>query len=138
MARTKIILLGPLPVINEEESALEALTPGHLIMLTSTGVQKNTAAGVRVAMQFALERDELGQGISTAYAIGDKVKAGSCHAGHRVYAFIASGVNVAKGAYLTPDNVGLFKAVGSDTPTARALEAVNATVTPTRIRIEIV
>jgi len=138
MAKRVIALLGGPPIINEDDKALAAITPGHLIMATSVGVQKNTAAGVRVAAAFALERDELGSNIDVAYASGDYVKAGSFHAGQRVYAFAASGVTVAKGAYLTPDNAGMFKAVGSDTPMARATEAITAVVTPTRISIELV
>jgi hypothetical protein len=137
------------PVVNEEESALESITPGHLIMLTATGVQKNTAAAENVAPQFALERDELGKEIGPGgtgeagvaeYAVGDKVKAATYSSGMRVYAFLASGQNVVKGAYLTGTATGLLTATGvaADIRTARALESVNSTSDTTRIRVEIV
>lgn len=144
MARNVIALMGSLPVINEEESALEALTPGHLVELTSTGVQKNTDDAANVAPAFVLERDELNGGIDTAYAIGDKVKVGTFRPGDRVYAFLASGQNVAKGAYLTGNTAGLLTATGvaAGVRLARALEAKDtsgsAPVAGTRIRVEVV
>ena len=143
MARTVIALRG-MPVIDEQEKALEALTPGHLVELTSTGVQKNTDDAANVAAAFVLERDESGQGIDVAYAIGDKVKVGVFRPGDRVYAFLASGQNVAKGAYLTGNTAGLLTATGvaAGVRIARALEAKDtsgsAPVAGTRIRVEIV
>ena len=144
MARSAIALLGQPPIINEEEVAVEALIPGHLIMLTATGLQKNTANEENVAAAFALERDELGKNIDVAYAIGDYVKAGTFHPGQRVYAWLASGHNVAKGAYLTPNNAGLLYLTGVSAflRVARAVEAVDtsgsAPTAGTRIRVEIV
>lgn len=139
MARRIIALLG-CPEVDEQESALEALTPGHLLELTSTGVQKNTDDAANVAAAFALERDELGKDIDQPYAIGDKVKVGVFHKGQRVNAFLASGQNVAKGAYLTGTTTGLLTATGvtASLRTARALDAVNSVADTTRIRVEIV
>ena len=143
MARNVIKLKGD-PTFNEEESALEAIIPGHLVMITSTGVQKNTANAANVAPAFAMERSELGLGIDDAYAIGDKVLVGTFKPGERVYALLASGQNVANGAYLTGNNAGLLTATGvaADLRLARALEAVDtsgsAPVAGTRIRVEIV
>lgn len=141
MARRVIALLGGPPVVNEEESALEAVTPGHLLEFGSGGVQKNTDDAANVAPNFALERDELGNDIDVAYAIGDKVKVGAFHAGQRVYAWLASGQNVAKGAYLTGDTAGRLTAasVSASVRLARALEAVDASSGgDARIRVEIV
>jgi len=142
MARKKIALLGT-PIVSEEDKALEAVTPGHLLMLTATGVQKNTANAANVARAFALERDELGKTIDTAYAINDTVKVGVFHAGQRAYAFLASGQNITKGAYLTGDNAGLLTGTGvtAQLRVARALESVDASAGPvagTRIRVEVV
>jgi len=160
MARKKIVLLGD-PIINEEEVALEALVPGHLLELTATGVQKNTDDAANVAVAVALERDELGKEIgptgtglgqtgaagpagAAEYAIGDTVKVGTFAPGMRAYMFLASGQNVAKGAYLTGTTTGLLTATGvtASVRLARALEAVNASgsapVAGTRIRVEIV
>ncbi len=144
MALHKITLMGGPPIINEEYKALEAITPGHLLEMVSSGVKKNTAAAANVAPCFALEREEMGNGIDVAYAVGDIVKTGTYHPGQRVYALLASGVNVAVGAYLTGDAAGLLTSasVAAGIRTARALEAVNtsgiAPVTGTRIQVEIV
>jgi hypothetical protein len=139
MARRKIVLKGD-PIVNEDDAALEAITPGHLIEITSTGVQKNTDDAANVAAAFALERDELGKDIDVAYAIGDVVKVATFKPGERAYAFLASGQNVAKGAYLTGTTTGLLTAgsVSASVRLARALEAVNSTNDATRIRVEIV
>lgn len=140
MARRVIALLGGPPVVDEQEAALGAITPGHLLELAPTGVQKNTAAAANVAPMFALERDELGKDIDEAYAIGDYVKTGVFHPGQRVYAFLASGQNVAKGAYLTTNNAGLLTAAGVTAALriAQALEAVDASAADARIRVQIV
>jgi len=140
MARRTIVLKGGPPQIDEQESALEAITPGHLVELTTTGVKKNTDDAANVAAAFALEREELGRDIDVAYAIGDKVKVGTFHPGQRVNAFLASGQNVAKGAYLTGNTTGLLSAasVSASVRLARALESVNSTNDATRIRVEIV
>jgi hypothetical protein len=139
MARRKINLLGD-PQIDEQEKALEVFTPGHLLMLVPTGVQKNTAAAANVAPSFALERDELGKDIDAAYAIDDYAKVGTFKPGDRVYPFLASGQNVAKGDYLTTTATGLLTASGvtASLRIARALEAVNSVADTTRIRVEIV
>lgn|SRR5512143_1099199 len=143
MARRVIALLGD-PTINEDKKALEALTPGHLVELVATGVKKNTAAAANVAAAFVLERDEAGKDIDDAYASGDYVKVGTFKPGDRVYAFLASGVNVAEGAYLTGNNAGLLTSgsVAAGIRTARALESIDTTgsapVAGTRIRVEVV
>jgi hypothetical protein len=143
MARNKIALMGT-PIVTEDQKALEAIIPGHLLMATATGVQKNTANASNVARAFALERDELGKTVDTAYAINDTVKVGVFHGGQRVYAWLASGQNAAIGDYLTTDNAGLLTkaAVAATIRVARAVEAVNtsgsAPVAGTRIRVEVV
>jgi hypothetical protein len=143
MARRVIALRGT-PIVDEQETAVEALIPGHVLILGSSGYSKNTANAANVAPIFALERDELGKDIDEAYAISDRVKAGFFHAGQRVYAWLASGHNVAKGDYLTGDNAELLSKTGVTTAIrlAQALEAVNtsgsAPVAGTRIRVQIV
>ncbi len=144
MARRKIILKGQPAESDGEFAALEALTPGHLAELTATGVQKNTDDAANVAVMVVLEREELGKDIDDAYAIGDYVKWATLKPGDRAYMFLASGQNVARGAYLTGTTTGLLTATGvtAGVRLARALEALNlsgsAPVAGTRIRVEIV
>lgn len=149
MARRVIALKGGLPVINEEDvqAVGAAIIPGHLLEIDGSGdLIKNTAAVANISPMFALERDEMGQDIDEAYADGDRVKVGVFHPGQRVYAFLASGHNVAKGAYLLGDAAadGLLSLTGvtAQLRIARAVEAVDtsgsAPVAGTRIRVEIV
>lgn len=143
MALHKITLRGD-PQVTEEYTADEAVLPGHLLELTATGVKKQTDDAANVAAMFALERDELGSTIETAYASGDVVKVGHFKPGDRVYALLASGQNVARGAYLTSNTAGLLTAasVAAGIRRAIALEAKDlsgsAPVAGTRIRVEIV
>lgn len=139
MARRVIALLGQ-PLIDEDLAATGAITPGHLVDFSGTGVAKHASAGGIAARTFALERDELGNDIDVAYAIGDTVKVGSFHQGQRVYTFIASGENIAKGNFLESDGAGRLRIYSSGVRLARALEAVNNSAGPgdARIRVEIV
>lgn len=143
MARNKILLKGS-PIKDESFAAGEAITPGHLINLNSSGQWvKNTANADDVAPTFALEREEMGKEIEDAYASGDVVKAATMFGGCRVYAWLASGQNAAIGDYLTGNNAGLMTKTGvvDGVRLARAIEAVDATAadptTGARIRIEI-
>ena len=151
MARTKIILMGD-PIVTEDQIADEALIPGHLLELTATGYKKNTANAANGIRTYALERDEMGKGIATTsggpagsanYAASDVVKVADCAPGDRVYAWLASGHNVVKGAFLTGNNAGLLSLTGvaADIRCAQALEAVDtsgsAPVAGTRIRVKV-
>jgi len=143
MARRVIALLGD-PRITEDWAATEAVTPGHLLELTSTGgVKKQTDDAANVTPMFALERDELGDDIDEDYESGDTVRVGIFKPGDRVYAFLASGVNAAIGDYLTSNTTGLLTktSVAASVRLAQALEAVDtsgsAPVAGTRIRVQI-
>jgi len=143
MARRVIALLGGPPVTVEERKAAEAITPGHLLNIDGNGKWiKNTANAANIARTFALERDELGNDIDHAYAIGDQVKAGTFHGGQRVYAFIPSGQNVTDGDYLTGDATGCLTKTGVTTSLrlGRAVESVDNSAGPgnVRIRVELV
>jgi len=143
MARNVIALLG-CPMVSEEKVAIEAIIPGHLLEVVASGVKKQTDDAANVAPIFALERDELGNGIDDAYAIGDVVKMGTFKPGDRVYGWLASGQNVAEGDYLTGTTAGLLTktSVAASVRLAKAVESVDTTgsapVAGTRIRAEIV
>lgn len=129
MAKKVIALLGQ-PIYNEDVKAAEAIMPGHLVNYDGSGnLVKHADADAAAARTFALERDELGNGIDVAYATGDAVKVGSFHQGQRVYAFIASGVNAAKGTLLESKGDGTLE-TGSGVKLARAVEAVNNSAGP--------
>ena len=151
MAKQTIKLKKYLDVINEY-NAVAAITPGHLIELTSAGkVQKNSAAGLACAKMFALEDELQGNTIDTDYAIAAPVQCWNAVAGEEVFAWVANGEDIAIGDFLVSNGNGELKEMTADgssavvteeTPIALALEAVDMSgssgVDPTgRIKIRI-
>jgi hypothetical protein len=130
---------GPIVVDDNDNLAVEAFKPGHLLMIVSTGLQKNTANAANVAARFALEREELGSDIDVAYASGDQVKYGDFLTGQRVLAWVPSGEVITKGDYLTTDNAGRLTktSVAATIRLAQALETMSPLL-DTRIRVRIV
>jgi hypothetical protein len=147
MAKKTIALKGS-PIVNEEDAALAAITPGHLLEYAAGGVQKHSVAADNATPMFALERDELGDEIDVAYAEDDVVKVGVFHTGQRVYAFIASGQNIARGDYMESAGDGTLRVLTTDAATddtqrvsvvAQAIEAVDNSAGPgdARIRVQV-
>lgn len=137
MGARVIKLLGE-PIQNEDNAAAEAITPGHLVTLNGSGqVIKHATAGGNTERAFALEREEMGKTIDTAYAIGDTVKVGTFHPGTRVNALIASGQNIAKGGKLESAGNGTLRALAAGTPIAWAVRAVNNSAGPGTARIAV-
>jgi len=131
--------------INVEYAAAAAITPGHLVELTSAGtVQVNgTAADTSAAKWFAFEDELQGKNIDTAFSAGDKVQVWCTIPGDEVYAYLKDGQNVAIGAMLESAGDGSLKAVSTaGTTLAVALEAVDlsasANTTNARIKVRIV
>lgn len=138
----KILLSGgPDPVIINDLACSEAITPGMLVERFNNGgiirFRKSTRTGL-TSRQYALDMPMQNLGVDTASAANDLIEVVHARPGDTIWAFIASGANIAAGARLTDAGNGYLKAVGSDQPCAEALENVNATVTPTRIRVEVV
>lgn len=139
MAKRLIKLLGE-PIQNEDDKAAAAITPGMLVNHDGSGdLVPHATAGGYAQRWFALEREEMGKGIDTAYAIGDTVKVGAFAQGDRVLGLIASGVTVAKDDYLESNGDGCLR-TGTTNRVGRALESVNnsAGLTLARIRVEVV
>jgi hypothetical protein len=134
---SKVIALRGEPIIDEQHTASEAITPGHLIELNAGQWRKHAGSGAAAAAIFAMERDEIGNGIDVAYAADDHVKAGYYAKGDRVNALIPSGQDVAEGAELESDGAGRLKA-GTTKPVARAAAASGAVTADTRLPVIIV
>jgi hypothetical protein len=136
MAKRRVIALLGHPLITEEGKAIEAITPGMLLQGV-TLLKKNTVASAHVPGAFAMERDEMGDGIDVPYASGDTVKVGHFWSGQRVYALLASGTTIAEDGTLESAAGGYVKP-GTSTPIGRAIEAVNNTTGGSpRVRMEI-
>ncbi len=131
-----IQLLGQ-AIQNEDDAAAEAIIPGHLITVDGSGnVIKHASADGATTARFALEREEMGKDIDTAYAIGDTVKSGTFAPGMRVNALVPSGANIAKGATVSSNGDGRLKA-SSTNVIGVAVRAVHATAGDARLCVEI-
>ncbi len=128
MANERVIVLRGTPTIDEQNlCGATGITPGMLIDIdTSVWVpHPDSAVG---AVVFALERDELGDGIDVAYVEDDRVKAAYMHLGERVNALVASGQTIVEGAQMEAAAGGLLVAGTTATQIVGvAAEAIDTT-----------
>lgn len=133
-----IKLLGE-PTQNEDHACDEILLPGQLLERNSDGtVGKQSTAGIttRIPLLICLEREEMGQGVDGAYAVGDKVKVGYFGPGTVFSGYVASGQNLALGARVEANGAGGFRVLASGSPLAVAREATGLVTTATRVAFE--
>ena len=109
-ARIQNIILKGDP-IRKEELAASVITPGDVVEFTSADtLQRHGTAGANAAPRFAVEEDFVGDEITDNYAAGDRVQYVVARQGDELYALLASGQNVAKGAFLESAGDGLLQA----------------------------
>lgn len=121
-----ILLVGD--GIGKEAVAAGAITPGHIVELTSAGaVQAQSTAGAICAMNVARPLEISNGTIDTAYAADDTVLYFALEKGAEFYGFLADGENVAIGALLEADGAGGLQALTTGTAIAIAKEALNNT-----------
>lgn len=127
MAEERVIVLRGKPIIDEQNAASATITPGMAIEISSNEWEPHTGA-LDNTRAFALERDELGDGIDVDYASGDIVKAGYFAKGDRVNALVPSGEVIAEGAQVEVDagNPG-FVVGGVGIPIGVAAEDIDTT-----------
>lgn len=98
--------------VMEEYDAVAAITPGHLIELTSADkVQKHSAAKATVLPMFAIEDTSQGNGIDDDYAADDKVQCWIPGRGDMAYAILADGEDVSIGDELGSNGDGTLRKV---------------------------
>jgi len=150
MAYKKIAIVGT-PNI-QEFVANAAITPGHLCEIMSTGKARvHATAGGTADKLFALEDDNLGGEIATAYTAANVARFGYFNTGDQVYALLADGENVAIGDKLESYGDGTLRKVDTDASAGEiavesivgiALEAVNlsasAVTAAARIRMTVI
>lgn len=152
----KTILLKGDPLFKEALTS-GAVTPGNLVQLNSSGVLvRHANAGQNAIPLFAYENELIGSGIDTAYVTGNRGRYFAARPGDEVYAILASGQNVASGAFLESNGDGTLRAYtnqsGQNVYTAAvvgvSLEAKNntngdsagppaATAGATRVKLEV-
>jgi hypothetical protein len=87
--------------IFNEKVAAGAITPGHLVYLTSAGkVAVHNVAGGNAMPFFAFEDEYQGKGINDAFAADDPVQVWTAGRGDEVFAILKNGENAAIGSFL--------------------------------------
>jgi hypothetical protein len=110
-----VILRGDQYTTREDRCNL-AITPGMLCDFAGNDrLTPHASAGGYAPRIFALESDYNGNGATTAYISGDRVVYADCAPGVIVYAHLASGQNVARGALLKSNGAGFLTARGDNT-----------------------
>jgi hypothetical protein len=148
-----IILKRYVPVEIELQAAA-AITPGHLVELTSAGkVQKHSTEAGNAAKMFAIENSIVGEGINTDIAADDMCAIWLPRPGDEVYAILTTSQTVVIGDFLSSKGDGTLKlhvAESSDyyaaedvtvkplQIVAQAIEAVTTTNAVSRIKVRIV
>lgn len=134
----------------KEGKASGAITPGHLVEFGGANdLQVHSTAASTARKAFAVENDLIGNGIDTAYALGDQVQYNVFKSGDEVYALVAAAAAaVTKGAALESAGDGTLCIQTVDAATdntqrnsvvAYALEAVDNSGggTAARIKVEV-
>lgn len=96
----RVVVIGNNEALYKEADAAEAITPGHLIALNSSGAAiKHNVAGPAAAVganaqgivRVAVEQDFFGKGIDDAYAVNDRVVYQPLDTGCEFMALVAAG-----------------------------------------------
>lgn len=153
---TTIVLKGRQTAVRDERPAGGAITPGHLVVMNSSGnFVVHPSAKMRAQPTFAVEWENLapnrtsvngGGGIDDAYAANDLVQAETLQRGAWVYALVAASASaIAKGALLESAGDGTLRLITDFTDAetdaigggaiARALEAVDNSGGGSAVRI---
>jgi hypothetical protein len=112
--------------IRKEGIAGEAITPGHLLAINSSGnmIKHATAGGVTHLVAF--ENEIVGLDLNSAYASGDNVLYGASKDGQEVNLLVAAAAPaIVVGDLLQSAGNGTVAKVSSGTPLLRALQAVD-------------
>lgn len=142
----RVVVIGHNQALYKEVDAAEAITPGHVIDLNSSGKAiKNTTTGLgknRQGVLVAVENDMFGKGIDDAYALNDRVIYQPLDRGCEFMALVAAGA----AAIVYGDPIDLVsggtvkKATDYTTAIGRAVAALDNSggATPARLRVEII
>jgi len=98
----------------KEEKADAAITPGHLLERTATGVKVHAAAGAKAQRIFAVEDENQGKEIDDAYTTAARCFFKTFRPGDLVLARIKNGENIAIGDWLTSGAAGVLAEAAAD------------------------
>lgn len=148
------IVLKGMPIQKEATATSVAITPGELLEFSGGLVQAHSTAGGNAQPMFAVENDQIGDGIDDDYAADAEIKYVVGRQGDELQAILADGHNVSRGDALESAGDGTLQphvpqavdeygtaiyTIYGDAIVAYAAEDVDTTGTPTataRIKIE--
>lgn len=130
---------GPIVTVNVLPAS-QALTPGWLIERfvsgSATELRPHSTQGGKAQKLVALNQPQLNHSVDFQYAANDQVEAGLFPTGSTAWMFIASGVSVNAGDFMSSNGDGtLRKVTGSDVALFTALETINNSAGPGAVRI---
>lgn len=138
--QTIVLIANRLADKHDEGRAGETtIVPGMLIETGTDGREvPHSTAGGHARKRFAKEDDFQGRTIADAYDEDGVVFIHDAQPGDWIWAFLANGEDVIKGALLESDGAGAFAAVTSGIPLVKAEEALdNDTGARARIRVSV-
>lgn len=134
-------------VVRREDNTTAAVTPGHLLEFNANDLlQPHSTAGGNAQPLFAVEEDYIGNSVADAFTSGDKIPYVAAGPGTIIWAHLASGENVARGAHLESNGDGQLRAhvqqsagnINVNNIVGIADEDANASSGDLRFRLEVV
>lgn len=133
-----VIVLKGDPVVDDQESAGEAITPGHLVAFSGGDLVKHASAAGHAAPMFAGNIAEINQGIDDDYAASDRVRLLRPRKGDRINAILATSQTITKGDPLESAGDGTLRALSGAEVLCYAAEDVTTTGAVARIAVDVV
>lgn len=127
----------------DEANADAAITPGHLVERTATGIKVHATADGAAGALFALTDPSNSESWDTAYAANERAAFGAFKRGDQVNAILAASQTAVVSSPLGSNGDGTLKVITVGATTlegalvARAREAVTTTGAVARIIVEV-
>src|SRR5262245_21743192 len=147
MALERVVLLrgmdnGPDGIRDDMKAGEAGILPGHMLDVNATGdlIKHATAGGKRVG-KYALEREEAGDDLDVAYALGDAVKYIDHISGVTLNLILATGQTVAANKPIVSNGNGQVKLWTAETADESIIgysdEAVTTTAATKRLAVRL-
>jgi hypothetical protein len=117
MGTFRTITLKGTPIINNERLCSGTPKPGMLVSLNTSGVYvvHPTAGGGSIATTIALENEQFGTDLDTAYTTATLIRVGHFKPGDEVAVWLYNNENADIGSNLESNGDGMFRVAVADT-----------------------
>jgi hypothetical protein len=127
MAIKRIIVKGT--ALRDEDIAIAAITPGHLVEQVAAGVRVHSSAAENAVPTFAVEMELVGNGIDVDYAALDTVLLAHPRSGDVINALLpASADAIVRGDFLESNGDGTLVIAATAAATTEAERAATVAV----------